>query len=136
MECDVRNAVIAFADALARGSAADAAALYAEDGKLLTPTARLIEGRRQIEAYWQAGLAIGLSSIELEPDECETGLEVAVEVGRYALTLAVDGRSPAVDRGKYVVLYRRAADGSWCRAVDVFNPDVPQAARRNCKEER
>jgi ketosteroid isomerase-like protein len=129
MECDVWDAVIAFADALARGSAADAAALYAEDGKLLTPTVPLIDGRRQIEAYWQAGLAIGLSSIELEAEECEIGQELAVEAGRYALTLAVEGCSPTVDRGTYVVLHRRKADGSWCRAVDVFNPDVPATAR-------
>jgi uncharacterized protein (TIGR02246 family) len=126
MEDGARNAAVAFADALGRGSAAEAAALYAEDGKLLTPAARLIEGRHQIEAFWRAGLAVGLSSIELEAVEFETGPGFAVEIGRYTFTLAVDGGGPTVDCGKYVVLHRRQTDGSWRRAVDVFNPDVKE----------
>jgi ketosteroid isomerase-like protein len=126
MENGVRHAAAALANAIARGSAAEIAALYAEDGKLLTPTAELIEGRRQIEAFWRAGIAVGLSSIELVTDELESGGELAVEIGRYELKLAVDGGGPSVDRGKYVVLHRRLADGTWCRAVDVFNPDVEE----------
>src|SRR5581483_4486018 len=123
MEDGVRNAADAFAEALGRGSAADAAALYAVDGRLLTPAARLIEGRHQIEAYWRAGLAVGLSGVELEAVEFETGGDFAIEIGRYAFTLAIDGGGPTVDRGKYVVLHRRTTDGTWCRLVDVFNPD-------------
>jgi uncharacterized protein (TIGR02246 family) len=126
MEDGARNAAVAFSDALGRGSAADAAALYAEDGKLLTPAARLIEGRDQIEAFWRAGLAVGLSGIELEAVEFETGPGFTVEIGRYAFTLAVEDGGPTVDRGKYVVLHRRQTDGSWRRAVDVFNPDVKE----------
>jgi uncharacterized protein (TIGR02246 family) len=123
MEDGVRNATGELAEALARGSAAEAAALYAMDGKLLTPAARLIEGRHQIEAYWRAGLAVGLSGVELEAVEVEAGPEFAVEIGRYAFTVAIDDGGPSVDRGKYVVLHRRQTDGTWCRLVDVFNPD-------------
>ena len=119
----MRNAAIALADAVARGNAAAAAALYAEDGKLLTPAASLFAGRRQIEAYWREGIAIGLSTIELEALEFDAGSDFAVEIGRYAFTLAGDGGGPIVDRGKYVVLHRRQPDGSWRRALDVFNPD-------------
>jgi uncharacterized protein (TIGR02246 family) len=129
MEDGVRNAAVALAEALGRGSAAEAAALYALDGKLLTPAARLIEGRHQIEAYWRAGLAVGLSGIQLEAVEFETGPDFAIEIGRYAFTLAVDGGGPTVDCGKYVVLHRRQTDGTWCRAVDVFNPDVKEEGR-------
>ena len=129
MEDGVRNAAVALVDALARGDAADAAALYAEDGKLLTPAARLIEGRGQIEAYWRAGISVGLSGIELEVEEVETGPEFAVEIGRYAFTLAVEAGGPTVDRGKYVVLHRRQPDGSWRRGVEVFNPDAPEEVR-------
>jgi uncharacterized protein (TIGR02246 family) len=136
MEDGVRNAATALATALARGSAADAAALYAADGKLLTAAAELIDGRRQIEAYWQAGLAIGLSDIELVAEDVEAGHEFAVEIGHYAFTLTADDGGPSIDCGKYVVLHRRQADGSWCRAVDVFNPDVSGTARRAFKEEQ
>jgi hypothetical protein len=30
------------------------------------------------------------------------------------------------DTGKYAVLHRRQDDGTWMRAVDVFNPDLKE----------
>lgn len=132
MEDEVRKAALAFAAALRRGDAAAVAALYAEDGKLLTPAAELIAGTREIEAYWRAGLDVGLLGIELCPVDVEHAGAIAVELGSYVLSLDGDRGG---ERGKYVALHRRQADGSWRRAVDVFNPDVPEAARRNHKEE-
>ena len=133
MEDGFRQRTAALVEALARGDAAAAAALYADDGKLLTATSELIAGRIQIEAYWRAGLALGLAGFALEPSELEVGDGTAVEIGRYALTLAGDG-VPA-DSGTYLALHRRQADGSWRRAVDVFNPDVPARARSDRHEE-
>jgi len=127
---------VALADALARGDAAAAAALYADDGTLLTPTAELIKGRPQIEAYWQAGIAFGLTSVELRAIELRVESDVAIEIGCYALGLDGDGDGPVAEAGKYLVLHRRQADGAWRRTVDVFNPDAPHVARREHKEEQ
>jgi uncharacterized protein (TIGR02246 family) len=114
-----REGAAALAAALARGDASGAAALYSDDGKLLTPAARLISGREEIEAYWREGIGFGLSSLELEALDVQVvGDGLAIEIGRYALDVR-DGS----DAGKYVVLHRLQADGTWRRAVDVFNPD-------------
>jgi uncharacterized protein (TIGR02246 family) len=129
MEDDVTEARLALADALARGDAAGAAALYADDARLLTAAADVIGGRRQIEAYWRAGLAVGLSGVELQTTELRIGDGIALELGRYSFVLDGDD-GPVVDRGKYVALHRREADGAWRRTVDVFNPDAPGTARR------
>jgi uncharacterized protein (TIGR02246 family) len=120
MEDGIRHATSALADALARGDAGGAAALYTDDGKLLTPGAELLAGRSQIEEYWRAGIAMGLSSVRLDVDRLEVVGGFAVEIGRYTLALA---DSAVADSGKYVVLHGRQPDGSWRRAVDVFNPD-------------
>jgi ketosteroid isomerase-like protein len=125
----------ALADALARGDAAAAAALYAADGTLLVAAAEPINGRPQIEAYWQAGIAFGLTSLELRAIELRVESGVAIEIGRYTLALDVDGRGHVVEAGNYLVLHRRLPDGPWRRTVDVFNPDVPQEARRKRKED-
>jgi uncharacterized protein (TIGR02246 family) len=135
MEDGIRSAAAALAGAVARGDAAGVAALYADDGKLLTAAAELIDGRREIEAYWRAGLAVGLSSIELDVIELEVARPVAIEIGRYVLALR-GVPAPAAERGKYVVLHRRQADGAWRRAVEVFNPDVPDVVRRRSNEEQ
>jgi hypothetical protein len=52
--------------------------------------------------------------------------------------VSLEGASTcAVVHGSYVVLHTQADDGSWRRAVEVFNPDGPATARRTiCKEER
>jgi uncharacterized protein (TIGR02246 family) len=126
MDDEVQQASSALADALRRADAVGAAQLYADDGRLLTPAARLIAGRREIEAYWQAGLAFGLSGVVLEPEELQVGRRTAVEIGRYAFTVTADGADPVCDRGKYLVLHRRQPDGTWCRSVDVFNPDLKE----------
>jgi ketosteroid isomerase-like protein len=106
--------------ALARGDARAAAALYAHDGKLLSPAAELFAGRRDIEGYWRAGIALGLSGLEVDGVELESSDGLAVETGRYVLA----GGPLVLERGKYLVLHRRQADGTWRRAVDVFNPDL------------
>jgi uncharacterized protein (TIGR02246 family) len=116
MEDPIRNATTELAAALTRGDAHAAAALYADNGKLLTPAADLVDGRAQIEAYWRAGLGLGLVDVVLAPTELDVGDDTAIELGRYEL--ALDG---VADRGRYVVLHRRQADGTWRRAVDVFN---------------
>lgn len=132
---EIRKATDELAAALMRGDALAAAALYADNGKLLTPAAELVTGRRQIEAYWRAGIAFGLSSVELSATELEVGGDTAVEIGRYRLRLQPDAGETVADCGKYVVLHRRQDDGSWRRAVDVFNPDAP-GARPDRKEAR
>jgi uncharacterized protein (TIGR02246 family) len=126
MDDGVYRASTALAEALQRADAAGAAQLYAVDGRLLTPTARLIAGRLEIEAYWRAGLAFGLSGVVLEPDELQIGRRTAVEIGRYAFTVTADAAGPVCERGKYLVLHRRQPDGTWCRSVDVFNPDMKE----------
>ena len=123
---DVRRAADELAEALRRGDVAAVSALYADDCRLLTPQADVVCGRPGIEAYWRAGLAVGLAGVDLVPTEFEVGTETAVEIGRYRLAVTADGGAAVADEGKYVVFHRRQPDGSWLRAVDVFNPDDPK----------
>jgi ketosteroid isomerase-like protein len=130
MECE--HTTTALADAICRGDAAAAATLYTDDAKLLVAAADFLAGRVAIEAYWQAGINLGLSRLELkavdlETVELEVSSAIAIEIGRYTLALELRGAASAFDRGKYLVLHRRLSDGSWRRAVDVFNPDAPRA---------
>jgi uncharacterized protein (TIGR02246 family) len=127
MEDGVLHGTVALANALGRGDAAAAASLYADDGRLLTSAADLLTGRSEIEEYWRAGIAFGLSSLELHTIELTVANRLAVEIGRYVLTLDGD-RGATIECGKYVAFHRRRADGTWRRAIDVFNPDGCGAA--------
>lgn len=117
----------AFVVGLKSGDAQAAASVYAEDARLLAPSAELLHGRDAIEAFWRAGVDAGVVDVEQETLELELHDGFAYEIGRYALRLEPAGAAIVVDRGRYVLVHERQADGSWRRAVEMFNPDGPPA---------
>ena len=128
MEPSLREARSALAAALAGGDVAAAGACYAEDAQLLTPVAGLIQGRKSIEEYWGTGIALGLSSVCFEARRVERLGARQVEVGRHRVTVETAPSDARSERGTYLVLHRRAVDGTWQRAVDVLDPDEPEGS--------
>ena len=114
-----------FADAIARGDAAAAASVYAEDATLLPPGTKALVGRAAVERFWRDELELGTCGLELETLELERYGNAAFEVGRYVLASAATDAAATIDRGKYVVIHKRQGDGSWKRGVDIFNSDAP-----------
>ena len=117
----------AFVTALSRADAQAAAAVYADNARLLPPSAELITGRNAIEAFWGAGLEAGISEVELDAVELERLEGVAYEIGRYSLRLRPADGGTVVDRGKYVLVLELQRNGSWLRAVEMFSPDAAPA---------
>jgi ketosteroid isomerase-like protein len=117
----------AFVAALGRGDARAASAVYADEARLLPPAAELVTGRIAIEAFWQAGIDSGITAVELESLELVRHGGLAHEIGGYALRLEPSDRETVVDRGKYLLVHARQADGSWRRLVEMFSPDAPPA---------
>ena len=111
----------ALVTAVARGDAGAAGATYGDDGRLIASSAELFDGRSGIEAYWQAGISLGLVGLELRTLHLDASDESAVEIGRYELTVRRELRDAVVERGAFLTVYRRRSDGTCCRAVDVFN---------------
>ena len=118
----------ALAAALERGDVAAAGACYADDAQLLTPAAGLIEGRQAIAEYWGTGIALGLSSVSFEAWRVERLGARQVEIGRYRVAVETEPTDVRSERGTYLVLHRRAVDGTWQRAVDVLDPDGPHGS--------
>ena len=124
----IAEARSSFVAAVRRGDAKAAADVYCPDARLLAPSAELMQGRETIEAFWETGVAAGVSDVTMEPLEVERSDGLAYEIGRYRLqVVAADGDAIVVDRGKYVLVHELQADGSWKWAVEMFNPDVPPA---------
>lgn len=114
-----------FIDALRRGDAAAASAAYTDDARLLAPSTEVLSGRDSVARFWQAGIDAGVQGIELESGsvEVEPGGEVATEIGRYVLSVRPDRGPEILDRGTYLLVYRRV-DGAWRRAAETFHPDL------------
>jgi len=125
MEREIMEATAALVTALERGDVAAAGSVYTEDAKLLAPPPELIQGRAAIEAYWTAGVALGLSAVTFESRLLERVGGRVVEIGRYGVSVEVERATRVDEHGTYLVLHRQVVDGSWQRALDVFDPDEP-----------
>ena len=117
----------AFAAALARGDASEAATAYAVRGRLLPPSAVLLRGRRAIEAFWRAGLDAGRLDVAFQSLELAAHDALACEIGIYTIQMTPPDGVPIVDRGKYVLVHERGPEGTWLRAIHMFNPEFPVA---------
>lgn len=106
-----------FEAAANRGDFAAMAEVYADDARLLPPDAPIVSGKAAIADFWRAaGPALNLRAVRLETLEIDVAGDRAVEIGTAYLTLA-EGAA----RMKYVVAWRRGADGEWRFAVDIWN---------------
>lgn len=110
-----------FLEEIARGDAVAAAGVYAERAVLVPPSGEAIRGRKAIESFWRSGIEIGVRAVELDALELGDAGRLTYEVGRYRMLLRPADDEPRFERGAYVVLYKQEPDGSWLRAVDMFN---------------
>lgn len=114
-ELDAINA--GFGEAFATQDAERMAAFYADDARLLFHGQPIIRGRAAVDAALRNMVADGPASLRFVTDEVIEQGSLVVDVGRI---IGPSGQS------KYVVVYRRQADGSLRIIVDAASSDGPQ----------
>ncbi len=122
----VEAANMRFREAVRLGKAGDIAALYAEDASILPPQQDIINGRKNIEAFWRAGLEGGIRDAVLTTTEVGiTGNRIR-EIGTYAVKIWPEGQAAREDKGKYLVIWRKEPDGSVKLESDIWNSSLPR----------
>ena len=115
-----------FLDAMKRGDTATAAQNYANDALVMLPNAAPAQGHAAIAkslAEW-----IAMAPIK---DGKATTLDVmvagdlALETGRYVMTVGLKGGKTMTDSGKYLTAWKRQPDGTWRIVRDINNSDLP-----------
>ena len=98
-------------------------AFYAEDAQLLPSGAAALRGREEIRRFWHLTPAEGLVSLTLGSREIDASGDLAFEIGRFSRTVRPRHGAPFQEHGKYIVVYRRGADGY--RAIaEMYNSDA------------
>jgi ketosteroid isomerase-like protein len=115
-ELDAINA--GFGQAFATQDAERLSAFYADDARLLFHGQPVIRGRAEVDAALREMVADGPASLRFVTDEVIADGSLIVDVGRIV--------SPT-GQSKYVVVYRREADGILRVIVDAASSDGPQA---------
>ena len=116
-----------FIEAFNKGDAAAVANMYTMDARMLPPNAEMVEGRANIQKFWQGAISAGVKMVSLETVHVETQGNIVVEIGRYTTTIPGAGGTTTTDKGKYVVVWKREGQ-SWKLAVDIFNTSIPTAS--------
>ena len=112
----------------ARNAGALVKAFYAADAVLMPPNHPIVEGRAKIQSFLQGLIDSGFTGIKLETTTVAGAGDLAYGRGRYTLSMAPPGGAPVQDVGKYIVTYRRQANGTWQAVADIFNSDqMPEA---------
>lgn len=116
-----------FVEAFNRQDAAAATAVYTDDAQVMPTNSPIISGKTNIQSFWQGAMNMGVKSAALKTLNVEFHGDTAIEIGAYTLHIEPDGGKAMSDEGKFVVVWKRQADGSWKWHVDIFNTNLPAA---------
>ena len=104
---------------------------YSDDAIVLPPNAPAATTKEAIKGVWKGmitnpGYAGGWTATKVEV--ARSG-DLAYLSGTYDMTLNDAKGKPVKDRGKYVEVWKKQADGSWKTVADIWNSDPPPPAR-------
>lgn len=123
----------AFSDAYVAGDLETLGSVYVEDA-VLYPPGSVIRGRAAIRRYFAPGpgrtnLAHAMTSERLTFDG-----DVAVDVGVWSNTWRRGDEGPQAAEGRYLVVWRRGADGRWRIEYDMWHRPAPTPAGERDRE--
>ena len=98
-------------------------AAYAEDAVYMPPHHGAVHGREAIREYLKGPMQHGVANLVYEVTYIKRSGGLAYDVGRYSMTLPQDGGARQ-DRGKYLTVWKRQADGRWKIVADSFSSDL------------
>jgi len=102
---------------------------YAPDAVVLAPNAPIATTPADIRKGLGDFLALpGLNmSFRTTAVTVARSGDIGYAYGAYDMTMTGPDGKPMSDKGKYVTVYKKQADGSWKAVVDTFNSDMPPA---------
>ena len=105
-------------------------AFYSGDAIVLPTNAPAATTKEAIRNTWKdllasPGLAINWKTTKVEV--AKSG-DIAYTIGTYELTMNDASGKPANDRGKYLEVWEKQADGNWKCAADMWNSDLAASA--------
>ena len=110
------------------GNAAGVAALYTEDAAQVQASGDWIRGRAAITKAMQAQFdTIVAKTREDITEEVIAAGDYASEIGHYTYQgTSKDGKTPRSAAGRYMVLWRKDADGAWRIHRDIGSEVAPR----------
>jgi len=100
---------------------------YADDAVLIMPGAPPFKGRDAIRTAWKGMLDDPNLKINFSADRVEIGAsgDLATTKGSYTQTTTnPKTKKPVEDKGSYVTVYKKQADGGWKAVEDITASEI------------
>jgi ketosteroid isomerase-like protein len=125
----VMDADAAWSRAAGAMDAAGASGFYADDATVLAPNQPLITGKDALQKAWAAMLVPGNSvSWSASTAVASASGDLVYVQGTYTASMKGPHGRPMNDKGKYLEVWKKQADGSWKDEEDTWNSDLPVMA--------
>ena len=110
---------------------------YSADAIVLPPNAAIATTKEEIRKIWQdmlasSGLVISWKATKVEV--AKSG-DLGFVSGTYELTMNDASGKPVNDRGKYVEVWEKHAEGTWKCGTDTWNSDLPASTSAPAENE-
>jgi uncharacterized protein (TIGR02246 family) len=113
-------------DAMTRGDSAGMVANYADDAVVMDPGAPPRRGRGEIGASLAKYVrSAKVSDYKYNTVSVDVAGDYAIETGSVEWTTTPNGGKPMHNKGKYLTVWKKQADGSWKIYRDIHNADGP-----------
>jgi uncharacterized protein (TIGR02246 family) len=123
----IRDGEAQWAKEMAAKDAEKNVAHYADDASLLMPNMAIHTGKDAIRGMFKDMFADKNFAGDFGPIKVEVskGGDLAYSQGTYTITTTdPKTKRPATEKGKYLTIYRKQADGSWRAIEDMLNADA------------
>jgi len=103
---------------------------YAEDAIVMPPNASAATTKEAIRSAWKEMLTSPGAAINWRATTVEVAKagDLAYVSGTYEAAMTDANGKPVKDRGKYVEIFKKQADGTWKVIADIWNSDLPASA--------
>jgi ketosteroid isomerase-like protein len=98
-----------------------------EKGAVLSPNAPIAQGRQEIAKSFAGFFTLPNLKITWHADKADVAKsgELGYTSGTYQMSFSDPAGKTVLDKGKYVTVWTKQADGSWKVLLDIFNTDMP-----------
>jgi uncharacterized protein (TIGR02246 family) len=122
----LRDSDSEWSKAASEGDVDRTVSFYTDDATLLPPNAPVVSGREAIRREW-ADILKGFSGTlhwHATKVEVSRSGDIGYTIGRYEGTFTPPNGKPAQDRGKYLEVWKKQANGQWKCVADMYSSDL------------
>jgi uncharacterized protein (TIGR02246 family) len=116
----IAEANIKFGEVFSSGDATALASLYTEDAWLISQTGDMFKGKEGIEAFWAGAFQMGMKEVVLTTVDVMRMDDMVGEFGTADLTIKPEGQDEIKSVAKYLVIWKKTADGTWKLYADIM----------------